>query len=333
MKIDSVLRHPTVSHRSNNFTLKPSPPGLSSILRTMLLGGAVPQARSSAGDALPQHSQAIEIRVAELRQLFNEIDPSPFRQRDLDPRAEEFIVGWATDLPGDKPWALVVHLDRPAGRADEAEILRESIHEYFGQRVVVSRRKLRDLFRRGRVSLAIALAFLASSIAVGDALAGYLGESHLSEVVREGFLIGGWVAMWRPLEVFLYDWWPIRAEGRLLQRLSTMPVRIEYEETARTGAWRSDWPQVPGAEAPSGPLIDSRGRTNVMSAESTMASAKERHQHTPEEERRIREAALDKTIADSFPASDPPSSNPNPDDHSALERDRPSGVDPARRSP
>ena len=47
------------------------------------------------------------------------------------------------------------------------------------------------------------------------------------------------------------------------------------------------------------------------------------HQHTPEEERRIREAALDQTIADSFPASDPPSTDPNPDDHSALERNAP----------
>jgi hypothetical protein len=36
-------------------------------------------------------------RVAELRQLFNAIDPSPFRERDLDPRAEEFIVEWARD--------------------------------------------------------------------------------------------------------------------------------------------------------------------------------------------------------------------------------------------
>jgi hypothetical protein len=188
---------------------------------------------SSAGDALPPHCQVIEIRIAELRQLFNAIDPSPFRRRDLDPRAEEFIVAWATDLPVDKPWALVVHLDRPAGRADEAAVLRESIHEYFDQRVVTSRRQLRELFRRGRISLVIALAFLTASIAVGDAIAGFLGETRLSEIIREGFLIGGWVAMWRPLEVFLYDWWPIRAEGRLLQRLSTMPVRIEYKQTVQ----------------------------------------------------------------------------------------------------
>jgi hypothetical protein len=44
-----------------------------------------------------------------------------------------------------------------------------------------------------------------------------------------------------------------------------------------------------------------------------------RHQHTPEDERRIREAALDETIEGSFPASDPPSSDPNPDDDGAGE--------------
>ena len=39
-----------------------------------------------------------------------------------------------------------------------------------------------------------------------------------------------------------------------------------------------------------------------------------KHQHTPEQERSIREAALDKTVEDTFPASDPPSTTPNPDD-------------------
>jgi hypothetical protein len=232
------------------------------------LGGEVPpQPPSSAGDAVPQHCQVIEIRVAELRQLFNAIDPSPFRQRDLDPRAEEFIVGWASDLPVDRPWALVVHLDRAAGRADEAVALREAIHEYFGQRVVASRRKLRQLFRRGRISLVIALAFLTASIAIGDAVARYLGDGRVGEVIREGFLIGGWVAMWRPLEVFLYDWWPIRAEGRLLQRLSTMPVRIEYKEIAPPDAWRSDWPEASAADAPKGALSERRAPNGVKKVE------------------------------------------------------------------
>jgi hypothetical protein len=44
------------------------------------------------------------------------------------------------------------------------------------------------------------------------------------------------VAMWRPLEVFLYDWWPIRAEARLFERLSAMPVSIEYTAAHRNEA-------------------------------------------------------------------------------------------------
>jgi hypothetical protein len=70
----------------------------------------------------------------------------------------------------------------------------------------------------------------------------------------------------------------------------------------------------------------------MLSLERTMESENTGHQHTPEEERRIREAALDKTIADSFPASDPPSSNPNPDNHSAIQRQLPKDVDPERRN-
>jgi hypothetical protein len=52
------------------------------------------------------------------------------------------------------------------------------------------------------------------------------------------------------------------------------------------------------------------------------------HNHTPAEERRIREAALDETVAGSFPASDPPSSLPNPDEHDAEG----SGIEPAEDS-
>jgi len=236
-----------------------------------------------AGDDLPPKCRPIEVRVAELRRLFDEIDPSPFQERDLDPKAVEFIVEWSRDLPASSPLALVVHLERAAGPPEEAVLLRDAVHEFFSQRAVGARRQLRELFRRGRVSLGIALGFLAASIAIGDALAMSFPDAHATGVLREGLLIVGWVAMWRPLEVFLYDWWPIRAEARLYDRLSAMPVRIEYRAVAGEDAWRRDWP--------------ARRLRDTMTT----------HQHTPDEERRIREATLDRTIEDSFPASDPPS--------------------------
>jgi hypothetical protein len=50
----------------------------------------------------------------------------------------------------------------------------------------------------------------------------------LGVILRESVLIGGWVAMWRPLEIFLYDWWPILAEARLFDRLSVMRVQVAF---------------------------------------------------------------------------------------------------------
>jgi hypothetical protein len=187
----------------------------------------------AAGDAIPPACAVIEVHVAELRQLFNSIDPSPFQERDLDPRAEDFIVGRGRDLPGNAPLALLVHLDRPAGRPDEAALLRESIHFFFAAEAASARRRLRKLFRDGRVSLAIGLVVLAGTIALAQLVSGLGGG--VSGILHESLLIGGWVAMWRPLEVFLYDWWPIRADAILFDRLASMPVRISYPASAPAG--------------------------------------------------------------------------------------------------
>ena len=60
----------------------------------------------------------------------------------------------------------------------------------------------------------------------------------------------------------------------------------------------------------------------------TTPASSEAHHHTPKEEREIREAALDDTIEGTFPASDPASTVPNPDDHEAVLRRRKRGVQP-----
>jgi len=206
----------------------------------------------AAGDPIPANCEVIEVHVAELKQLFNAIDPSPFREKDLDPNAEEFIVNWARDVSRDAQLALLVYLDRPAGLPEEPAVLRAAIREFFSHRRNSSQQRLSQLFRVGRTSLLIGIAFLGVSIGVGDFIANAMIGQRIGEILRESLLIGGWVAMWRPLEIFLYDWWPIRAEGRLFGRLAAMPVRIAYTKDTASEAWRWDWPAVPAAERTNG---------------------------------------------------------------------------------
>jgi hypothetical protein len=166
----------------------------------------------------------IRLRLRELSQLFNSMDPSPFIDRDLDRDAEDFIVSWARELPPFHELKLLIDLSTspPAERAAETQ---DAVRHYFSERADGKRREFRQLMRRGRISLVIGLLFLAICLTVGN-LFEKLGVSALSGILKESFIIVGWVAMWRPLEIYLYDWWPLRAEWRILQRLCRMEVTL-----------------------------------------------------------------------------------------------------------
>jgi hypothetical protein len=177
-------------------------------------------------------TELIEVRVTQVDQLFNTIDPSPFYERDLDPAAEEFIEEWAKELPRSRPLALLIHVDGQSLEAHDDTLLRRAVQQFFGRKADVTRRRLRELFRRGRISLVIALAFLSALSTLANALSGVL-QGAIGGILREGLVIGGWVALWRPLEIFLYDWWPIRARALLFDRLAQMPVTIQHTGSER----------------------------------------------------------------------------------------------------
>ena len=168
----------------------------------------------------------LELNVAVMRQLFNAMDPAPFRERDLDPNAQDYIVEWARETRARQPLGLIVRLDREPATAENTSLLQDAVHAYFRQRAVAARRQLRRLFRTGRKSLVIGLAFLAAAFVAGEALAALVDSDRYSLLIEESFVIGGWVALWRPLEIFLYDWWPILAEAKLHERLGEMEVSV-----------------------------------------------------------------------------------------------------------
>lgn len=184
--------------------------------------------RVSFGDEIPAGACVIEVRLREMKQLFNSLDPSPFHERDLDPEAEELIIANARRCSFRKRPALVLYIDQPAGSEDEARIIGDSVREHFVREAESAAQELRRLLRRGWISLAIGLAFLSASVAGSAAIARLNSPNPLSRVASEGLLIGGWVAMWRPLQTFLYDWWPLLGTRRLHARLGRMAVRIVY---------------------------------------------------------------------------------------------------------
>ena len=89
----------------------------------------------------------VEIRVDDIAQLFHTLDPFPFREKDLDREAEEYIVGWARELPADQPFRIIVHLPDDQSQADLARDLPEALSKYFNGRAAVLQGDLNELFR------------------------------------------------------------------------------------------------------------------------------------------------------------------------------------------
>jgi hypothetical protein len=57
----------------------------------------------------------VELNLRDINQLFNTIDPSPFREKDLDHDAEEFMVSWTREFPFNEQVVLVIYLKELPG--------------------------------------------------------------------------------------------------------------------------------------------------------------------------------------------------------------------------
>jgi hypothetical protein len=169
---------------------------------------------------------AIEVRIETISQLFFNLDPSPFREKDLDKDAEEFIVSWARELPSEAPVKIVVHLPLQELERPEAEEIGPAITQFFRYRAQVIGYEIRELFRIGWRSLVVGTAVLLLSITAGQTIAASLNPAPLGELIEQSLLIFAWVANWRPIEIFLYEWWPIARRRDLYRRLAEAKVEL-----------------------------------------------------------------------------------------------------------
>jgi hypothetical protein len=168
----------------------------------------------------------VEVHLREVEQLFDSLDPCPFYERDLDSDAEDYIVDSVRELREHRVDTIVVRIDKSSQHPDEEQIVAAAIHKHFERKAQLASRELKDLIRRGVVSLAIGLVFLGTLLVASETVTARLEPGAFATVLSQSLVIGGWVAMWRPLEIFLYDWWPIAGRRRLFARLRELPVRL-----------------------------------------------------------------------------------------------------------
>jgi hypothetical protein len=173
----------------------------------------------------------IMVRVDTIEHLFNPIDPQPLNLRDLDAEIAEWIANWAEEQRDHKEIIIQVVVNDDSANGRE-EAVTAGIHNHFAYQRWAAARRLSHLWRDGRVSLLIGLVVLVTFTMLSR-LIDVESKGALTDLIRSGLAVAPWVAMWRPMEIFLYLWWPIRAERRTYDRLATAPV--SFSRSVATG--------------------------------------------------------------------------------------------------
>jgi len=169
----------------------------------------------------------IEIKIQKVNQLFNSFDPSPFLEKDLDDDAFEYIVSAVSEHHIKVKQKIIIYIPKnQRSKMSEVEI-RRAIHNFFEYKKILAERSIKLKLREGQLSFIVGITFLVICLGVGEYVKS-LAENALTYIVFEGLLIGGWVAMWKPISDILYEWWPIWKEKKIYKKISEMDIEFRY---------------------------------------------------------------------------------------------------------
>jgi|SRR5688572_13503155 len=172
---------------------------------------------------MTQHAE-ITLRMHSVSQLLLLAGVSFYGKRSLNPDAEEYIVEQAARLPRRVPICLMVEV--PADETSKTEELGAAVRRHFAFLRENSERKLKHTLQLGFRNLLIGFVFLGLMVLLVEAGSRIMPEGRLATIIRESLIILAWVALWRPADLLLYEWFPYKRDAKLFGRLENSKVQI-----------------------------------------------------------------------------------------------------------
>ena len=127
----------------------------------------------------------IDIRLRTADQLFDGRDPAPFRERDLDEDAVEYVLGAFQELPPKDRVKIVLWLAAESAPAISTETIVEAVHSHFAYEIDRLQRRIREHVRQGQLALGMGLAFLTMFLTLAE-LTSLMPPGTFQQILREG---------------------------------------------------------------------------------------------------------------------------------------------------
>ena len=89
---------------------------------------------------------------------------------------------------------------------------------------------MKSYWKRAQFFLAVGLLFLFSCLGLAQNIP--VSENpNMTEIFREGLIIFGWVSIWKPIEVILFDWYQPYEDLKYYKKLKKTEIDIYFESS------------------------------------------------------------------------------------------------------
>jgi len=171
-------------------------------------------------------NQEIKLKLKDIRQFYNSFDPAPFRERDLDPKAVEYIVDCVKEHTLKTKISLLILVPNEQLNDELVSSVKSAIKTYFDAETNIIKRKFKRIIYQGRKAFMIGIFFLVAALSFSELINSHF-SGFLFRILSEGLFIASWVGLWYPISVFLYDWWPIVNERKVFEKIRDISVKIK----------------------------------------------------------------------------------------------------------
>lgn len=178
------------------------------------------------------HGKTHEVRVdlASLRELFQAAEFDPLSGRPYADSGLDRILNQVRPGPRGPIHATIVLPGRERSVDVEART-RAALQNYCDVRIEQKQNDKASLRHEGFATLWRGVLFLALCLFASRLLGDPKYLHHvIARFLDEGFIIAGWVALWYPLDVLLYEHWPLTREQRLYGQLRGMTMKFEFAD-------------------------------------------------------------------------------------------------------
>ncbi len=171
----------------------------------------------------------IAVNIERLEEFYDTLDPSYLYEKDLNPNLARYLTERIVVFPEKTDVKIEFHVPSEFKEKNYAADMTQAFRKHFEFEYLNSMVHKNKRIKKGLKTFFYAGIIFMSLMTLSILIKSVGRDNVILKLISEGLFIGGWVSLWKPIEILIYDWLPLYEDERKYKRLRDIKVKIKYK--------------------------------------------------------------------------------------------------------